>query len=744
MTRHAGSLLLLALPISTAQLTAQAPPLSDEVVVNAYTTADQRSAAVASDGSGGFVVAWTSRYQDGSDFGVFGQRFGPTGFKVGSEFRVNTYTTGSQYGPSVAAAAGHGFVVVWHSENQDESSYGIFGQRYDDTGAPAGGEFQVNTDTTSAQTVPAVAIDAAGDFVVVWSGPEDVSNFGIRAQRFDSAGVKVGTEFPVNTHTEDTQSDPAIARLPDGGFVVVWTSRNQDGSGIGVFGQRFDGSGALVGNEFAINTYTTGDQGPPAIAIHRSGDFVVVWNSDGQDGSDLGIFGQRFNRAAERVGPEFQINSYSPGRQVGPTVASEQNGGFVVFWTSLDQDGDMGGTFGQRFGRDGSRVGSEFRANVTTASGQIFPAAADTGHGVAVAWDSDDQDGFTDGIVVRRQEFLPSRLIVDTDDAGSSDTNGVLEAGETVVVEPGWRNGTANPTFLAGTAAGLTGPPGATYSLVDAAALYNAVASGAISSCNDGSPNACYSVSVGGTRPATHWDATLRENLSSGGAAYWTLHVGDSFADVSHFQPFYKKIETLLHHGITSGCDATKYCPSTVVARDAMAIFIAKGIAGLGELVPSTGRIGASAYDCSSGGHSLFADVAPTDAFCKHVHFLAAQNVTLGCDATHYCPSQTITRDAMASFIAKATVAPGGGAAVPASYTDPTTARSYSCVSGSANLHFSDVPVSNVFCKHIHYLWAKGIVDGCMAAAYCPGSPVARDAMAKFIANGFGLQLYGP
>ncbi len=175
-----------------------------------------------------------------------------------------------------------------------------------------------------------------------------------------------------------------------------------------------------------------------------------------------------------------------------------------------------------------------------------------------------------------------------------------------------------------------------------------------------------------------------------------------------------------------------------------MAIFVAKGIAGTGEGVPATGDLGGQPYDCSPGGISRFTDVAPTDSFCKHVHYLAAQNVTLGCNATQYCPGQTITRDAMASFIAKAAVAPRGGAAVPVSYTDPTTSRSYSCVSGSANLHFTDVPVSNPFCKHIHYLWAKGIVDGCSATQYCPGQPVARDAMAKFLANGFGLQLYGP
>ena len=98
----------------------------------------------------------------------------------------------------------------------------------------------------------------------------------------------------------------------------------------------------------------------------------------------------------------------------------------------------------------------------------------------------------------------------------------------------------------------------------------------------------------------------------------------------------------------------------------------------------------------------------------------------------------------MASFIAKAIVAPGGGDVVPLTLRIPTTARSYSCVAGSPNLHFTDVPVSNAFCKHIHYLWAKGIVDGCSATTVLSGQPVNRDAMAKFIANGFGLQLYGP
>ncbi len=143
------------------------------------------------------------------------------------------------------------------------------------------------------------------------------------------------------------------------------------------------------------------------------------------------------------------------------------------------------------------------------------------------------------------------------------------------------------------------------------------------------------------------------------------------------------------------------------------------------------------------GGAST--DVAPTDQFCKHAHYLAAQNVTLGCSTGKFCPADAVSRDGMAGFIAKGIVAPGGGAAVPQTYgPDPVTGLSYSCDPASPSLHFSDVPVSNSFCKHIHYLWARAIVSGCNATGYCPADPVSRDAIAKFIANGFNLQLYGP
>jgi hypothetical protein len=140
---------------------------------------------------------WTSN-QDGDYLGVFGQRYDASGTAQGGEFQVNSYTTSIQVQAAVASNANGEFVVVWSSYLQDGSSLGIFGQRYDASGAVQGAEFQVNSSTAESQSAPSVASDADGDFVVVWGGPGDGSSFGIFGQRFASAvtvniDIKPGT-----------------------------------------------------------------------------------------------------------------------------------------------------------------------------------------------------------------------------------------------------------------------------------------------------------------------------------------------------------------------------------------------------------------------------------------------------------------------------------------------------------------------------------------------------------------------
>jgi hypothetical protein len=409
----ANRLLLLGLVCSLTCPVAWAQnPAGTEFQVNSYTTNSQRGAAVASDANGNFVVVWQSDGQDGSSYGVFGQRFNAAGIPQGSEFQVNSYTTGYQTSPSVTSAANGNFVVVWNSPGQDGSGIGVFGQRFDASGIPLGSEFQVNSYTTGIQKVPSVASDANGNFVVVWqSADQDGGSYGVFGQRFNAAGLPQGSEFQVNSYTTSNQANPAVAADGDGNFVVVWNSSGQDGNNDGVFGQRFAASGLPQGSEFQVNSYTTGHQTNAEVASAGNGDFFVVWSSDSQDGSSSGVFGQRFNTSGIPLGTEFQVNSYTTGDQNNLAMASDADGNFVVVWTSSPQDGSYLGVFGQRFGASGLPLGSEFQVNSYTTDNQTTPSVASAANGsFVVVWSSNSQDGSSDGIFGQR--FGIDRLTV--------------------------------------------------------------------------------------------------------------------------------------------------------------------------------------------------------------------------------------------------------------------------------------------------------------------------------------------
>ncbi len=145
----------------------------------------------------------------------------------GNEFRVNTFTPGYQGRGDGCSFSDDSFVVTWFSGNQDGDYGGIFGQRFDAANAPVGTEFQVNSYTTGNQDRPKVACDDNG-FVVAWTsdnyfGPsEDGAGAGVVARRFDRSAIPVGTAFVVNEVTTGYQHAADIAGNGNGDFVVLW------------------------------------------------------------------------------------------------------------------------------------------------------------------------------------------------------------------------------------------------------------------------------------------------------------------------------------------------------------------------------------------------------------------------------------------------------------------------------------------------------------------------------------------
>jgi hypothetical protein len=376
------------------------PPALGQFQVNNYTSFNQTYPAVAMDSTGDFVITWTGYGgQDGDENGIFARRYDSSGVPRGTEFQVNTYITGSQSRSAVAMDNTGDFVITWHSPNQDGSGYGVFARRYDSTGSAAGSEFRVNTFTTGVQYYPRVAMDGAGDFVVTWmSSGQDGSGSGIYARRYNALGEAQDIEFRVNTFTTNSQYSPSVAMDSTGDFVISWDS-GQDGSNYGVYAQRYHSDGFQNGSEFRVNTYTTSNQSASSAAMDSDGDFVITWFSYGQDGSNWGIYAQKYNAAGNAQGSELQVNTYTTDNQVYPSVAMDNGGDFVITWTSV-QYGSYPDAFARRYDSAGSPTGTEFRVNTFSGS-QSYPAVAmDSAGDFVITWDSygllnDEQSGIS-------------------------------------------------------------------------------------------------------------------------------------------------------------------------------------------------------------------------------------------------------------------------------------------------------------------------------------------------------------
>lgn len=407
---------LMLLSLSYPKDTGAAVKKGREFQVNTYTQDDQSFASVSSLSNGSFVVTWRCLWQGGPwASAIYGQLFDSSGTKVGGEFQVSSDTSWGQDSPCVAGKFGGGFVVVWeYSEN-------IRCQLFDSMARKTGSEFQVNTYTVGSQRKPVVTglQGFAGSsspqsfqfitfgFVVLWeSEGQDGSGWGVYGQLFDSSGTKVGIEFQVNTSTDGNQFFLSTAALSYG-FVVLW----EDQPTSRVYGQLFDNAANKIGNEFLV-----GSGHEPSVRAFWDGGFVVTW----QSGYDVDIYGQLFDDSAKKVGNAFLVNTHTEESQGYPSVAVLLDEGFVTTWYSMLQDGSSTGVYGQVFDRKGRKIGREFQVNTYTDGMQIpqrdRSVAGLFGDGFVVIWDSENQDG--NGFGVYGQMFglqlpMPPWLLFD-------------------------------------------------------------------------------------------------------------------------------------------------------------------------------------------------------------------------------------------------------------------------------------------------------------------------------------------
>ncbi len=392
--------------------------IGGEQQVNQSTLHNQDSPQVTALADGGFVVVWESTVVCDDD--VFARRYDSLGSATTGEFRVNDTTSGNQNSPAVTALSTGGYAITW----LDLKSGAVKQRLYDANDQPLGGESTVSAAKGLGGTGgPEVAefTDAAheGMYVVVWSstsGVNDRSSSGVTGQLYRADGTALGSAFQVNTTTDHAQSYPDVVTLADGSFLVVWDSNDAgaNGSDVRAVHYTFDsatGAVHLVGSgDFIVNTYTPGKQYKPVPVALDDGGYLVVYGSQGGDGSGSAIFAQRYDAQDHKVGHEFLVNTTTDGDQGYICDTSDMDhildavlmadGKVFVTWQSNRVDGISGGLGVEAVVLDvNAAYYSEFTVNSVTAGKQTDSAVASLPDGGSVVvWVSANGDGSGTGI----------------------------------------------------------------------------------------------------------------------------------------------------------------------------------------------------------------------------------------------------------------------------------------------------------------------------------------------------------
>jgi VCBS repeat-containing protein len=310
--------------------------------VNTTTNGTQSMSAITALTDGGYVVTWQS--SDGSGLGIYSQRYGADGMPLGVETRINTATLNDQRYAAVAALPDGGYVVTWMSYTQPTNQFGqelrILAQRFDATGASVGDEIEVGT--AALHTIfwhGAVAALAGGDFVVAWTvNDAQTDQHDIYAQRVDINGLALPEPIRLNASTQGSQIEPAIAALPDGGFIATWLSLSEYGDRVydrpwQVIAQRFDAEGMPVGAEIRIDARTGSYRQAPVVTELDGGGWVIAWANTrsaefqcfSADGAPVGVLRQIDYTALQQA-----LATADP--QISFAIAAAPDGGFAVAW----------------------------------------------------------------------------------------------------------------------------------------------------------------------------------------------------------------------------------------------------------------------------------------------------------------------------------------------------------------------------------------------------------------------------
>ncbi len=376
---------------------------------------EQADLAIVSDGASGAIVAWDD-FRNGANYDIYAQHVLSTG-AVDAAWPANgralCTATGQQFYPTIASDRSGGAIVAW-SDIRSGTNYDIYAMRVLSTGAvdpawPVNGRLVCGAPVD--QFFPVSVSDGVHGAILAWSDSRSGSSFDIYAQHVLATGV-VDPVWPANGRALctaiDDQADPAIVSDGGGGAVVAWDD-HRNGLDYDIFAQHVLATGATDTDwpmDGAPVCSAVDDQIVPTMISDEAGGALIAWD-DARNGADADIFAMHLN-ALGQTDPSWQSNGLpictARFDQLYPTLVGDGFGGVIVAWqdarTNFDSD-----IYAQHVNASGSvdpAWPTDGRAICTAKFDQRQPViATDRAGGAIVAW-TDHRSGTSNDIYAQR------------------------------------------------------------------------------------------------------------------------------------------------------------------------------------------------------------------------------------------------------------------------------------------------------------------------------------------------------
>lgn len=389
---------------------------------------------ILSDDRGGVVVTWSA--MAGPNIDIFAQRLDADGTPLwGAAGVIVCSAARDQVAPVVASDGTGGVIVAW--EDRRSGNADIRAQRIDEAGRMLWST-DGNPVTIAAgdQVQPCIASDGFGAAFVAWT--DRAIDDDVAMQRILGNGrLSWGEVLQVAVHDERQYAPVLTARTP-GTAAICWIDTR--GAGPAVTMQIVD----TTGGETFLDALRLGvapvAQDDLVVTADGLGGVLAAWSSKAADSAQTDLYMRRVRADGSVAGSGAQLGetlcALAVSSQRAVQVLPDGAGGGFAVWQDARAKGDD--IYASRFAASGSTTLNGWPLNgiaVSTAAGvQRLPRMIAAGEGAAiVVWEDDRAGKDSTALYAQRIEWAPV-LVASTDTLRLGERTTRVEARDSVII----------------------------------------------------------------------------------------------------------------------------------------------------------------------------------------------------------------------------------------------------------------------------------------------------------------------